>query len=176
MNFENGAESVRFPHIALELKNMVAIDQDMRIRSQTEGYWDETVDEKHAQRMKEIILEIGWPTVSKVGKDGAHNAWLLIQHADHDVNFQAQCLQSMKDMLIDEVAKTDIAYLEDRVRINQGRGQLYGTQFRQENGTHIPEPIEDEANVDARRNEMGMGTLAEGIQEMYDQYPNAGKA
>lgn len=171
MSFENQSENIRFPQIAQELKEMFDIDQDMRERSQTENYWDKTIDAKHTKRMKEIVAEIGWPTASKVGLGGASNAWLLVQHADHDVDFQEQCLQHMKESPAGEVDATDIAYLTDRVCINRGRGQLYGTQFTQEDGKHIPQTIEDETNVDARRAEVGMGPLSEQIQMMYEHCP-----
>lgn len=94
-----------------------------------------------------------------------------MQHADRDIAFQARCLQLMKDASPSEVDITDILYLEDRVRINQGRGQLYGTQFTQQNGTHVPKLIEDEKNVDARRFSIGMGPLSEQIAMMYEQCP-----
>ncbi len=171
MSFENQSENIHFPLVARELKEMVDIDQDMRERSQTDDYWDETVDIKHTERMKEIVAEIGWPTVSKVGPEGANNAWLLVQHADHDVDFQEQCLQLMKEASPGEVDVINIAYLTDRLSVNRGRGQLYGTQFTQEDGKHIPQTIEDEANVDARRAEVGMGPLSEQIQHMYNKYP-----
>lgn len=171
MSFENQSESIRFPHIARELKEMVDIDQDMRERSQSDDYWDETIDVKHTERMKEIVAEIGWPTVSKVGAEGANNAWLLLQHADHDVDFQELCLQLMVEAPAGEVDTKDIAYLTDRVCVNQGRGQLYGTQFTQEDGKHIPRTIEDEANIDVRRAKVGMGPLSEQIELMYQRYP-----
>lgn len=171
MSYENQSESIRFPQITQELKVMIDIDQNMRERSQTEDYWDEAVDIKHTERMKEIVLEIGWPTVSKVGAEGASNAWLLVQHADHDVDFQEHCLELMKEAPAGEVGITDVAYLTDRVCVNRGRGQLYGTQFTQEDGKHIPRAIEDEANIDARRAEVGMGPLSEQIALMYKKYP-----
>ncbi len=171
MNFENPSESIRFPKIAQELQEMVTVDQDMRKRSLTEDYWDETVDARNTERMKEIIAEIGWPTASKVGPQGVSDAWLLVQHADHDVDFQERCLELMKKAPAGEIDMIDVAYLTDRIRVNQGKGQLYGTQFTQEDGKHIPRTIEDEANIDARRAEMGMGPLSEQVQLMYDRYP-----
>ena len=160
-------EHVHFPNIACELGEMVEIDQTMRKSDQ----WDNTVDIKNTEQMKKIVSEIGWPTVSKVGIKGANNAWLLAQHADHDVDFQKHCLQLMKDASSGEVNKIDMAYLEDRVRVNQGKGQLYGTQFTQEGGKYIPIKIEDETNVDVRRAEIGMGSLSEQTQLMYSKYP-----
>ena len=150
---------------------MVDVDQNMRERGQSEGCWDAAIDAKHTKRMREIVAEIGWPTVSKVGAEGASNAWLLVQHADHDVDFQEHCLQLMNEAPTGEVSVTDIAYLTDRVCVNRGRGQLYGTQFTQEGGKHIPRMIEDEKNVDARRAKVGMGPLSEQIQMMYAYFP-----
>jgi hypothetical protein len=171
MSHENQSENIRFPLVARELKEMFDIDQAIRKKSGTDDSWDDTVDAKHTERMKKIVTEIGWPFVSKVGAEGASNAWLLVQHADHDVDFQEQCLQLMKEATAGEVNVTDIAYLTDRVCVNRGRGQLYGTQFTQEDGKHIPRAIEDEVNIDARRAEVGMGPLSEQIQHMYNKYP-----
>lgn len=172
MSFENQSENIKFPHIALEIKKMIDADQEMRERQLIEeDYWDDELDAKNTARMKEIVTEIGWPTVSKVGKQIAHDAWLLVQHSDHDVDFQEQCLQLMKEAPAGEIDVIDIAYLTDRVCFNRGRGQLYGTQFIQEGGKHIPRTIEDEVNVDARRAEVGMGPLSEQIQHMYNKYP-----
>lgn len=170
MNTEQPTESVWFPNIASELKAMVDVDQEMRSRADTEDFWDDSIDTRNTERMKEIVAEIGWPTISKVGKGGAEHAWLLVQHADHDVAFQEHCLQLMKDS-IDDVDPVDVAYLEDRVRVNQGKGQLYGTQFTQENNQHIPRTIEDEEHVDERRTALGMDPLAEQIAHMYEKYP-----
>lgn len=151
---------------------MIDADQKMRERQLLEeDYWDDELDIKNTTRMKEIVAEIGWPTVSKVGKQIAHDSWLLVQHSDHDIDFQEQCLVLMKSAPTNEVEKRDIAFLEDRIRVNQGRKQLYGTQFIQKDGKHIPQPIEDEQAVDTRRAEMGMGTLVERIDEMYKKYP-----
>lgn len=171
MNTESLRENITFPKIASDLKEMVDIDQEMRERQLTEeDYWDVSIDSKNTARMKEIIAEIGWPMKSKVGEIGESNAWLLVQHADQDVTFQRHCLQLMKDAPATEVDQINIAYLEDRVRVNQGRGQLYGTQFKHVDGKYIPKAIEDEANIDVRRALIGMGPLQEQIDMMYRKY------
>lgn len=171
MNPERISENIKFPEISQEIKKMYEADQAMRERWEEGDFSDEDLDKAHTSRMKEIIEEIGWPTASKVGTDVAENAWLLVQHSDHDVDFQSLCLELMKQEPDSEVKKVNVAYLEDRVRVNQGRGQLYGTQFSQEANRHIPRLIEDEENVDKRRAEMGMGTLRGQIDHMYEKYP-----
>ena len=103
-----------------------------------------------------------------VGEDGAHAAWLLLQHADRDVAFQKQILEQMKTLVAaGEVAMVDYAYLTDRVAINENRKQTYGTQFDEH---QQPKPIEDPANVDARRKEVGLDTLAENRVRMRQLY------
>ena len=57
-----------------------------------------------------------------------------------------------------EVEATDVAYLFDRVAVAAKRPQRYGTQFM--NATE-PFPIEDAANVDARRKAVGLDSMAE---------------
>ncbi|MEX2029073.1 MAG: DUF6624 domain-containing protein [Candidatus Paceibacterota bacterium] len=165
-------EKILHPKIAAEVQQMVDVDQDMREKNETDPeIWDDEIDRKNTEKMKEIIAEIGFPSISKVGIEGSNNAWLLIQHADHDVEFQKKCLELMKGLPTTEVVRQNIAYLEDRIRVNQKRGQLYGTQFSQINGKHVPEPIEDEVNVDKRRASMGMNTLVDQIALMYEKYP-----
>lgn len=144
--------------VAHEIIAMSEADQAMR-KSNT---WDESIDVKNTQRMKEIVAEIGWPTISKVGSQASNMAWLLVQHADLDNVFQQSCLELMKAQSVNEVDRQNVAYLEDRVRIHKGQPQIYGTQFyTNEQGELVPRPIEDLENVDKRRAEVGLNTLAE---------------
>jgi Family of unknown function (DUF6624) len=51
--------------------------------------------------------------------------------------------------------------MTDRLLIlREKKKQLYGTQLVSKDGKLAPEPIEDEANVDKRRKELGMPPLA----------------
>ena len=73
-----------------------------------------------------------------------------------------------------EVSLANVAYLTDRVLLAEGKKQLYGTQFTTIDGKSQPRPMEDEANVDKRRAEMGLTTLAEyakQIEQMYGPTP-----
>src|SRR5258708_30361017 len=111
--------------IVSEILTMSEADQHMR----KSGEWDASLDVKHTERMRQIVAEMGWPSISKVGAAASRQAWLLVQHADHDREFQRMCLALMKAQPTEEVHVQDIAYLEDRVRVGDGRPQLYGTQF-----------------------------------------------
>jgi hypothetical protein len=52
--------------------------------------------------------------------------------------------------------------------VGENEKQVYGTQFREVNGKMEPFPIEDEANVDERRKEVGLPPLAE-YRKMIEQ-------
>ena len=167
---------IKYPEITVEIAEMYKTDQDMRHRAlenngTAQAEQVATVDRKNTDRMKEVVSQIGWPSVSKVGRDASIGAWLLVQHADHDVEFQSYCLSLMKELSSEEVRLQDIALLTDRIRVNKGEPQVYGTQFRQIDGKHVPKTIEDIENVNKRRKEMGLDTLEENIQGMYKKYP-----
>jgi hypothetical protein len=123
------------------------------------------VDEANRLWLKEVVAKHGWPGKSLVGADGARAAWLLVQHADPDVAFQRRCLDSVNKLPRGEVEAEHLAYLTDRVLLNEGKKQRYGTMLRREDGKLVPKPIEDEANVDKRRGELGLPPLAEYIRE-----------
>jgi hypothetical protein len=119
------------------------------------------IDAENRRWLKRIVARHGWPGKSLFGADGAHAAWLLVQHADADVPFQKECLQLMDRAPAGEVAIEDVAYLTDRVRLGEGRPQLYGTQLEFRRGVLVPRPIEDEDRVDDRRSRLGLCPLAE---------------
>ena len=50
------------------------------------------VHESNNKRIMEIIEEFGWPLQSVVGKDGSEAAWLIVQHAVLEPEFQEECI------------------------------------------------------------------------------------
>jgi len=162
---------IKFPEIAKEIDTMAKVDQKMRRKVTDEpGFWDDSVDKKNTERMKEIVSEIGWPTISKVGEKSSLNAWLLVQHADHDIEFQKNCLFLMKRESVIEISQKNIAYLEDRIKVHNNQPQVYGTQFKLIDGKFIPDEIEDSEHVDERRKKIGLTTMAEYTEFMYKNY------
>jgi hypothetical protein len=85
---------------------------------------------RHAARLQAITEEHGFPSISMVGKDGAHAAWLVVQHADHDLEFQKRVLSLVTaPAFADEAARADVAYLSDRVSLGERKPQRFGTQY-----------------------------------------------
>ena len=101
------------------------------------------VDTENRAWLKQIVEKSGWPTAGQVGKDGAHAAWLLVQHADDEPAFQKRCLELMTKAPAGEVSPTDVAYLTDRVLIKETGKQLYGTQVNFAKGKAEPLPLQN---------------------------------
>jgi hypothetical protein len=133
------------------------------------------IDADNTQWLKGVIEKHGWPTKSMARADGANAAWLLVQHADADAKFQRKCLDLMTALPKDEVDQSDVAYLTDRVLLAEGKKQLYGTQFEWVEGKFQPRPLEDEANVDKLRADVGLPTLAEYAKVMKEHYGGGSK-
>jgi hypothetical protein len=112
--------------------------------------------------LKGEIARDGWFTISRDGADADKAAWLMVQHSDHDPAFQKQVLgvlTGLKDQ--GETSPRNYAYLYDRLAANEGRKQLYATQGRCNAGQREPWPeVEDPANLEKRRAESGLPTLA----------------
>jgi len=120
------------------------------------------VDAANTAWLKDLVTRHGWPTRARVGERGAGDAWLLVQHADQDVEFQELCLDLISSAAQHGQADPrHMAYLEDRVAMNRQRPQRYGTQFVQKEGGLEPYDLVDPKLVDKWRAEVGLGTLAE---------------
>jgi len=144
-----------------EIEAMVAVDQRVRQTPSTELTNGDReamrrVDALHEARMREIVATHGWPGRSLVGRDGAQGAWLIVQHCSRE--FEEACLPLLERAVAQgEASAVNYAYLLDRVRMYEGRPQVYGTQFM---GNSLY-PIEDQAHVDDRRRTVGLMPEAE---------------
>lgn len=78
--------------------------------------------------LKEIIEKYGWPSEELVGTNGEFSAWLIAQHSP-DTKFQQRCLELIKKLPLTKERKENIEYLTDRILVNKGEKQIYGTQF-----------------------------------------------
>jgi hypothetical protein len=153
-----------------ELLQMAEIDQAMRMKViNGEAEWDSSVDEASQARLMEIVDTSGWPTISKVGAEASHAAWLLVQHAP-SLAFMEQCLELMEGLPSGEVSPANIAYLKDRVLMINGRPQIYGTQFQGMGKDMHVYPIEDAEHVDERRASVGLDSFAENEARLRRMY------
>ena len=123
--------------------------------------------DRHLPLLKKIISEHEWPGNSLIGDDGVKKLWTLVQHCDHDVDFQELCLRHLQAAIRNQDASSEyFAFLTDRVLRNRGLKQLYGTQLRISNSQLVPCPIADETSLDERREECGLKPFSEYLHHM----------
>jgi VWFA-related protein len=121
-------------------------------------------------RLCQILKESGWPTMSEVGKDGVSAIIYLVRSSrqpDLQVDLLPVIIAAVKR---GEADKGEVADLVDRIRVDSGRKQLFGTQVKIMNGFLVLVPIEGEAQVDARRKQFGLAPLAENLRELQREY------
>jgi hypothetical protein len=114
---------------------------------------------KNAERLNEIIDEHGWPDEQAVGEDGAKAAWLIVQHAIGFPDFQRNCLQLLQRAADKgRIPIWQVAYLEDRIAMHEGRPQQYGTQWLDDpvDGRIRPWKLADPERVNELRAEAGL--------------------
>ena len=175
------------PYAALrdEIWQMQRVDQGARIlylnrpKETPDSIWNKIrneillIDEQNTLRATQIIDSFGrWPGRDVLGYSADLTLWLCIQHADQRPEVALRYLPMLK-AAVDE-RRTDpmhYAYLVDRIRMHEGREQVYGTQTYRaktdDGGTFFfVIPIEDVDHVDERRAAMGMESLAEYVESM----------
>jgi hypothetical protein len=106
----------------------------------------QALDERNTERLKSIVALCGWPTRRAVGEPAATAAWLIVQHSP-DLDFQKRCLTLMRHAATQgQAAMRNVAYLEDRVLVREGKPQTYGTQVQP--GRAEPFLIRDQDRVE----------------------------
>ena len=120
-------------------------------------------DKEHAQTLESIIDRFGWPTRQMVGLKAVQGAYIAVQHADHDPEFQSQCLALIKEQVDQgELPGAFLALMTDRVSLSRGDPQIYGTQMTMapdEFGVMRAVPsavIWNAEKLDERRSALGM--------------------
>ncbi|MGH7176077.1 MAG: DUF6624 domain-containing protein [Tepidisphaeraceae bacterium] len=134
------------------------------------------VDASNTRQLKAIVDKIGWPTPELVGPQAASAALLLLRHAGSDPAFQARALEIMRPLAEQgQVNAETYAELYDRIQVAQNMPQTYGTQYRivDNDGVlrlKLATAIEDPANLDARRQALGLMPYTQYVQDMSRKY------
>ena len=132
-----------------------------------------TLSQTQLGTIRKIIARGGWPSPRLVGQDGAEAAFLIVQHAAP--NTQLSLYPMVESAYRSGWVRPDhFAMFTDRVLLARGQKQRYGTVAAPfaawTDGVPTFEPIEDEANVDERREKMGLMPISQYrtiLQKMY---------
>jgi len=162
-------EKVAFnQELANELKKMAEIDQiaayipQGKYKKLSEAEWNsfkDSVFTTHQKRIKEIFDQNGFVGFDLAGKEGSVNFWLMVQHSDHNPKFQKEVLEKMK-IEVDKgnAPPSNYGLLVDRVKLNTGQKQVYGTQvaYNLKTGQAYPKKLADSVTVNDRRKSIGL--------------------
>ncbi|MFS0691913.1 DUF6624 domain-containing protein [Streptomyces nitrosporeus] len=163
--------------LAADLHRRAEQDQAARQRMLETGDGRDLVrvDADNTAWLKQAIAAHGWLGISLVGEQGADEAWLLVQHADRDLDLQRQVLGLLQDAVADgEALPRHLAYLTDRVRVATDEPQVYGTQYiKAPDGKLQPYTVAEPELLDARRAAMGLESAAEYDRRMRGRDPEA---
>ena len=168
--------------LADELKKMAEVDQiaayipQGEYKKMTEEQWDsfkDSVFTTHQKRLKQIFDKYGFVGFDLAGEEGSQNYWLMVQHSDHNPAFQKEVLEKMKIEVDQKNAKpSNYGLLVDRVKLNTGEKQIFGTQvtYNMETGQAYPKDLEDSLNVNERRKSIGLEPLEEYLNGMTEMH------
>ncbi len=124
--------------------------------------YDRVDKQTSAPFMADLMDRAGWPDAWRFGDRADRNAWLLVQHADHDRPLQRRALALLEPAaLAGRSSPINVAYLEDRVAVGEGRPQRFGTQGRCEGPVWVARTLVDPARLDEFRKAYGLPPHAE---------------
>lgn len=130
------------------------------------------MDERLLGELLPLVPEEGWFTEENYGERASNAAFLIIQHSN--VEQWRRFVPILEPLaLAGKIDGQDYGLMYDRLAVNEGRPQRYGTQMTCKAGKVVIdwENIEDLANANARRAELGIpGTLAE-YEALFAHYP-----
>jgi hypothetical protein len=167
---ENGATCAPNPALSAELAQREVTDQ-LRMEAWRAGrdhgreselavrLWarQEKIDADNTAWLKKQVDSDGWPKACAVGKAGSRTAMLIAQHGDltdrlaFATAFEAAVLEGQAE-------RRQLAYLQDRNLVEQGKPQIYGTQWKAEGELY---PVSDPEQMEARRAAIGLGPSAD---------------
>ena len=165
------------PELAKQLQAMAELDQvaayipQGNYKEWTKEKWNRFKDSiftTHERMVKNMFTTYGYLGFDLVGEEGESNFWVMVQHCDHDPVFQKNVLEALAKEVQKKNAKpSHLALLTDRVNINTGKNQIYGTQMNyRENGQAYAFNLQDSLTVDQRRAALNMEPLKEYLNRM----------
>ncbi|PID94038.1 MAG: hypothetical protein CSA94_02370 [Bacteroidetes bacterium] len=130
-------------------------------------------------KIKKLYNKYGYLGYKEVGKKASGDFWISIQHADNDVEFQQKMLKALKkEIAKNNASRAEYALLEDRVNVNLGKKQRFGTQLTyNEFGQAIPRNgLMDSVHIEQLRKEYNLPTVREYYNHMTTKHFNMNKA
>jgi hypothetical protein len=125
----------------------------------------EAMDRANLAGLEQIHQRFGWPAVSLVGKQAAHQYFLLVER--QDLELQRAVLGDLERAARQgEASGRDYALLADLVSVREGKPQHWGTQAHCVNGQAVLDPVDDPEGLAERRAANFLGPVAQPIKAL----------
>ncbi len=121
---------------------------------------------ENERRLLELLDNYGWPYASVVTEYAAAGAALVINHASYEIR-SAYFPMLEKAFNDGEAEPLLYAKMRDRLLVEEGKSQLYGTQIRFNGMIRELYPILEPHYVDQRRSAIGLGPLKPYLKERF---------
>ncbi len=124
-------------------------------------------DSVNLARVLSILDSCGWIGVRQIGAEANQALFVVIQHADSTTLVKYFPLLA-KSFELGETPGKYYALMLDRILIDRGQKQLFGTQMQPEKkeGKFITFPIDDQSGVNQRRKKVGLEPLEDYMRKM----------
>ncbi len=121
------------------------------------------------RKVKQILDTYGWPSKEMAGERGNWTICNVIQHSDNAVriHYLPMMRQAVKDKKLEP---RFLVRAEDRIATERGDLQMYGGQMKYypETKTFNLWPVFDPENIDKRRTEIGLDSIAIFLKNRFD--------
>lgn len=119
------------------------------------------LNKNHTEIVKNVIKEIGFPTIKLTSQKAYKAAILVVLHSE-DIDFLNTVIDLLQKTEKGSIEKRDIAYMIDKVKVIQNLPQVYGTQYRIDSSKNVTFiEISDPENLESRRQDMEMESFEE---------------
>jgi hypothetical protein len=152
-------------HAQSRIDTVAIIHQLERIRQRDQKPRKNTVkaseirrdDSLNLKEIEDLISKYGWPGIEFVGGWGNNTVFLVIQHADLPVQKKYMPL-FLKSVIDHQSRPCDLALMQDRILMREGKPQIYGSQLQRnpKTGQYEFYQIDNEKIVNERRTSVGL--------------------
>ena len=133
---------------------------DRKIRMSNEFIKYAKEDHRNQELIISIIEKCGMPTLSDVSQDEMNAIWLGLQHTEKKYRLRYFPLIE-KAVDNGDLSQEQWALMKDRILMDKGEPQIYGTQF---NGSKLYD-LADPETVNQRRAEIGLEPIEEYLKK-----------
>jgi hypothetical protein len=128
-------------------------ESDQRVRTQSVPFKEVVkVNHENLEIVVSYLEKCGMPTLAEVSNKQLGAIWLVLQHSIHPKYTKKYFPYIEEAVKNGDLKKEQYALMKDRILMNEGKPQIYGSQIKKEKLYKLAEP----EKVNSRRKEMNM--------------------